>query len=288
MKNRIITIILLVIFFIGLAILTYPIISSYFNSKVQSRAIDEYDKALSLINNKDYSNLFESAKKYNQELAKLEYPLVQYKELTNYLDLININNKGMMGYIEIAKINVKLPIYHGTSTTVLNKAVGHLEGSSLPIGGESTHSILSAHRGLPSSKLFTNLNKLEIGDIFKITILDKVLTYQIDNIITVVPEDIESLKIINDKDYVTLVTCTPYGINTHRLLVRGTRIENIKELELIITRDADIIDNKIITIIISIPIILILILYLIIKPAKKPFKEEVYDKYFQDNLNNPN
>lgn len=288
MKNRIITIILLVIFFIGLATLSYPIISSYFNSKVQSRAIDEYDKALSLINNKDYSNLFESAKEYNQELAKLEYPLVQYKELTNYLDLININNKGMMGYIEIAKINIKLPIYHGTSTTVLNKAVGHLEGSSLPIGGESTHSILSAHRGLPSSKLFTNLNKLEIGDTFKITILDKVLTYQVDSIITVVPEDIESLEIINNKDYVTLVTCTPYGINTHRLLVRGTRIENIKELELIITRDADIIDNKIITIIISIPIILILILYLIIKPAKKSFKEEVYDKYFQDNLNNPN
>ena len=180
----------------------------------------------------------------------------------------------MMGYISIDKIKVELPIYHGTSNSVLNVAVGHIEGSSLPVGGISTHSVLSAHRGLPSAKLFTNLNKLEIGDTFEITILDRLLTYQVDKITVVDPENVIDLEISEGKDYVTLVTCTPYGINTHRLLVRGTRIENIDKKEIVVTSEAYLIDKELIAIVISIPILLILIIYITIKPAKKSFQKE--------------
>ena len=275
MKRKKITLILLVIFFIGISIFLYPSISQYLNSKVQSKAITDYDEMLSKIDIENYNLLFDNANNYNQELFKLDFPLVQYKELSGYTDLINVNNKGMMGYISIDKIKVELPIYHGTSASVLNVAVGHFEGSSLPIGGTSTHSILSAHRGLPSAKLFTNLNKLEIGDIFEITILDRKLTYQVDKILIVDPDDITNLEIIDGKDYVTLVTCTPYGINTHRLLVRGTRIENIKKREIIVTSEAYQIDRLMVTLVIAMPILLILIIYVMIKPTnKKNHKED--------------
>jgi len=274
MKRKNLTLILLIIFFIGLSILLYPSISQYINSKVQSKAITDYDKMLSQLNKKDYSELFEKADNYNKELFKLEFPLVQYKQLTDYKDTINVNNNGMMGYISIDKIKVELPIYHGISNSVLNVAVGHIEGSSLPVGGISTHSVLSAHRGLPSAKLFTNLNKLEIGDTFEITILDRLLTYQVDKITVVDPENVMDLEISEGKDYVTLVTCTPYGINTHRLLVRGTRIENIDKKEIVVTSEAYLIDKELIAIVISIPILLILIIYITIKPAKKSFQKE--------------
>lgn len=274
MKRKKITLILLIIFFVGLSILLYPYISQYLNSKVQSKAITEYDEILSNIDTIDYNLLFDKADKYNQELFKLEFPLVQYKDLLGYNDLININNNGMMGYISIDKIKVELPIYHGTSTAVLNVAVGHFEGSSLPIGGVSTHSILSAHRGLPSAKLFTNLNKLELGDIFTITVLDRKLTYQVDEILIVDPEDVTNLGIVEGHDYVTLVTCTPYGINTHRLLVRGTRIENIKKREIVVTSEAYQIDRLIVTLVISLPILLILIIYVMVKPVNKKNHEE--------------
>lgn len=273
-KKKKISLILLIIFFIGLSILLYPSISQYLNSKVQSQAIASYDKMLSEIQPQDYTNMFTKADNYNQELLKLNFPLVEYRDLTNYSNLLNVNNNGMMGYISIDKIKVELPIYHGTSASVLNVAVGHLEGSSLPIGGSSTHSILSAHRGLPSAKLFTNLNKLEKGDTFVITILDRKITYQVDQIVIVEPNDASELEIVEGKDYVTLVTCTPYGINTHRLLVRGTRIENIEKKELIITSEAYQIDKLIVTLVISIPILLILIVYVTMKPVKKKFNIE--------------
>lgn len=274
MKRKKVTIVLLIIFFVGLSILLYPSISQYRNSKVQSQAIAEYDKMLSEIEKKDYSNMFKEADNYNLELSKLDFPLAQYRDLSGYSDLLNINKDGMFGYISINKIKVELPIYHGTSASVLNVAVGHFEGSSLPIGGEGTHSILSAHRGLPTAKLFTNLNKLEIGDIFEITVLDRKITYQVDNIVIVEPDDISALEIEEGKDYVTLVTCTPYGINTHRLLVRGTRIENIDKKEIIVTSEAYLIDKMIVTLVISVPILLILIVYILVKPPKKVSHEE--------------
>lgn len=272
MTNRKTKFILLIIFFIGIAILLYPFISQYWNSKVQSKSITNYDKMVSEKEAVEYHDIFKSAEDYNQELSNLEFPFIQYKELSNHSNLLNIDNHGMIGYITIDKINEKIPIYHGTSSSVLNMAVGHLNGSSLPVGGSSTHSVLAAHSGLPSTTLFTNLKKMEIGDLFVITVIDRKLTYQVDQIMIVAPDDITKLKIVTGKDYVTLLTCTPYGMNTHRLLVRGSRILDINNIsstndnKIVITKDAERIDKQIITFVIS---IFILILYKIINLLKK-------------------
>lgn len=273
-KGKKITLILLITFFIGLLVLFYPTISEYYNSSRQSKAIVDYDNLLT--EEKDYTLDFEKANAYNQTLSKMKSPLTDYKKLSDYEKLINIDGMGMMGYISIPKIKVEIPIYHGTSDIVLNSKVGHLEGSSLPVGGTSTHSVLSAHRGLPTAKLFSDLNKLEVGDTFVITALDRKLTYQVDKITIVKPNDITDLKIVEGEDYVTLLTCTPYGINSHRLLVRGTRIENVKDLKKVITAEAYQIDNLIVTFAIALPILLILIMIVMFKPIKKvPNKEEI-------------
>ncbi|MCI5703055.1 MAG: class C sortase [Erysipelotrichaceae bacterium] len=274
MKGKKITLILLITFFIGLLVLFYPTISEYYNSSRQSKAIVDYDSLLT--EEKDYTLDFEKANAYNQTLSKMKSPLTDYKKLSDYEKLINVDGMGMMGYISIPKIKVEIPIYHGTSDIVLNSKVGHLEGSSLPVGGTSTHSVLSAHRGLPTAKLFSDLNKLEVGDTFVITVLDRKLTYQVDKITIVKPNDITDLKIVEGEDYVTLLTCTPYGINSHRLLVRGTRIENVKDLKKVITAEAYQIDNLIVTFAIALPILLILIMIVMFKPIKKvPNKEEI-------------
>lgn len=268
MKKHKITFILILFFFIGLLILTYPMISDYFNQKTQSRVITDYESLLNNIEIKDYSLEFDKAADYNNRLKDLANPLLTYDTLSDYNDILNINSNGMMGYITIDKIKVELPIYHGTSKDVLSTAVGHIEGTSIPVGGSYTHSVLSAHRGLPSSKLFTDLDKLEIGDIFTITVLDRVLTYEVDKISIVKPNEIDELK-IDENDYVTLSTCTPYGINTHRLLVRGKRIENIEIKKKYITTEAFKIDNLIVTPLVAIPIILILLLIIVFKPVEK-------------------
>ncbi len=268
MKKRKTTIIMIIFFFIGLLTLFYPTLSNYYNEKKQSRMISNYENILNSTNTINFDELKEKAINYNKELNKLKEPLFNYGNLNNYYDLLNINKDGMMGYLTIDKIKVELPIYHGTSNEVLNSSVGHLEGTSLPIGGSSTHSVLSAHRGLPSAKLFTNLDKLEIGDTFKIAILDEVLNYQIDKIMIVKPNNRNNIKIEENKDYVTLLTCTPYGINTHRLLVRGTRIENTKKTTYITTEGFKI-NNLIVVPILTIPIIILLLIITIIKPVKK-------------------
>ena len=254
MRGKKVTLVLLIIFFVGLSILLYPMVSQYLNSKVQSKAIDDYEKKFSNISSDDYKKMFEEAKKYNKELLKLDYPLAQYNILTGYNDILNLNDNGMIGYVSIEKIKVELPIYHGTSSAVLNVAAGHMEGSSLPVGGESTHSIISAHRGLPSSRLFTDLDKMELGDTFTITVLNQTLTYQVDKIEVIEPKEVKSLEIIEGEDYVTLLTCTPYGINTHRLLVRGKRIENVNKKKLYVTYEAYKVDRFIVTIAIALPI----------------------------------
>lgn len=271
MNRKILKIILFVTFFIGIIILTYPFISQYWNSKVESKVVEDYKNNIEKIDKEDYTKIFKEAEKYNNKLLKLDYPFVEYNKIKNYNNILNINNNGMIGYIKIDKLKIELPIYHGTSSSVLNVAVGHLEGSSLPIGGKSTHSVLAAHRGLPNKELFTNITKLELGDIFTITVLDKILTYRVDNITIVEPSDISKLKIVENKDYVTLLTCTPYGLNFHRLLVRGIRIEKKEEKHIMITSDAYQIDKTKVTIIISIPILLILIIYIILKPTQKKF-----------------
>ena len=269
MNKKIIKIILFSTLFIGLGILTYPFISQYWNSKVQSQVVNNYKKNIENLKEEDYTHIFEEGEIYNKELIKLDYPFIEYKKLTNYNNIININNDGMIGYIKIDKLKLELPIYHGTNASVLNVAVGHLEGTSLPIGGPNTHSVLAAHRGLPNKELFTNITKLELGDIFKITVLDRILTYEVDNIIVVKPNDTTHLEIEEGKDYVTLLTCTPYGLNFHRLLVRGARIEQKEEKNIIITTEASQVNKKIVTIIMTIPIIIILIIYIILKPSQK-------------------
>lgn len=268
MRKRKTTIIMIIFFFIGLLTLFYPSLSNYYNEKKQSRMICNYENIINGNNFIDFEKEKESAINYNIALSKIKEPLLNYDRLNNYYDLLNINKNGMMGYITIEKIKVELPIYHGTSNEVLNSSVGHIEGSSLPVGGLTTHSVLSAHRGLPSAKLFTNLDRLEIGDTFKITILDEVLTYQVDKIVIVKPNNRDNIKIEENKDYITLLTCTPYGINTHRLLVRGVRIENTKKKSYITTEGFKI-NNLIVVPILSTPIILLLLIITIIKPVKR-------------------
>lgn len=268
MKKHKVTIIMITLFFIGLLTLFYPTLSNYYNEKNQSKTIYNYENILNEKNKIDFNKLKEDAINYNKELSELTEPLLSYENIQNYNELLNINNDGMIGYLTIDKIKVELPIYHGISNEVLNSSVGHLEGSSLPIGGNSTHSVLSAHRGLPSAKLFTDLDKLEVGDIFKITVLDEVLTYEVDKIVIVSPSDREYLKIEEDKDYVTLLTCTPYGINTHRLLVRGVRVTGNTKKNYITTEGFRI--NRMIVIpIVALPIIVLLLLIILIKPVKR-------------------
>ena len=271
-KNR--TIIMILFFFIGLLILLYPTISDFYNQKKQSKVIVNYESLLEYINKEDYSNYFKKANDYNKKLSSFESPYLSFSKLKNYNKLINIDGNGMMGYISIDKIRVELPIYHGTSEEVLNVAVGHLEGSSLPIGGLGTHAVLSAHRGLPSSKLFTDLDKLEIGDTFTITILNQLLTYEVDKISIVEPHDLSKLSIDPKYDYLTLMTCTPYGINTHRLLVRGHRIENNSK-PIYITTEAFKVSNYITTPMVAVIIVIIFLIFVVLQPVNKISKSKL-------------
>lgn len=263
------TFILLAVFFVGLCVMLYPAISNFINSKSQSQAIVDYDKMLQNIPKEDYTKYFDEASQYNMQLAELENPLAPKDKLECYNEILDLTGTGMIGYITIEKIGVELPVYHGTSDDVLSFAAGHLEGTSFPVGGQSCHSVVSAHRGLPSAVLFTNLNRMELGDTFYFTILDKTITFQVDQIKTIDPNDISQLKIESGKDYCTLLTCTPYGINTHRLLVRGVKIDSVKQSKVYITSDAHQIDSLIITPIIGLPILFTLMMIVLFKPVKK-------------------
>lgn len=212
------------IFIMGLGLLTYPTISDYWNSFHQSEAIMSYTKSVSKMSTEDYKHILASAKQYNTTHS-MDWNFSD-EDKAAYEKELNFNNDGSMGYIDIPKINVKLTIFHGTDESVLQTSIGHLEGTSLPVGGKGTHSVLSGHRGLPSAKLFSDLDQLREGDTFTIHVLNETLTYEVDQIRVVEPTDLSNLTIDPDQDYVTLVTCTPYGINTHRLLVRGHRIAN--------------------------------------------------------------
>ncbi len=269
MKSRKTTIILLISFFIGLSVLLYPSISSYWNSKTQSRAIIDYEAMLASYKPEDYSALFAEADEYNVKLSKLETPMVDYVELTEYNHILNVSGTGMMGYITVPKISQELPVYHGTSDNVLSVAVGHLEGTSLPVGGKSTHSVVSAHRGLPTAVLFTHLDRMEIGDTFYFTILDRVITYEVDEIRIVEPQDLSLIQIVDGKDYCTLLTCTPYGINTHRLLVRGHQVDASQKRSIYVANEAYRIEPLIVMPIVALPIIFVLLIYVMFAPVTK-------------------
>ena len=260
-SGRLSTIILVLILLTGLGIMLYPTISDYWNSFHQTRAIAQYDEVVAQLDDTDYESLFAAAEAYNEHLRQLSLPYAQYDQLEDeYYSVLDVAGNGIIGYVDIPKIDVELPIYHGTSDQVLNMAVGHLEGSSLPIGGESRHAVLSAHRGLPSAKLFTDLDKMEVGDTFTITVLNQVLTYEVDQILIVEPTDVSTLIIEAGKDLCTLVTCTPYGFNSHRLLVRGHRIENQEEAQAIrVTSDAIQIEPLIVAPAVALPMLLVLL-----------------------------
>ena len=272
---------MIILFFIGLLTLFYPTLSNYYNEKIGSKTIYNYENIIDSYDFNKFKEIKDNAIKYNKYLSKLSDPLIDYKEIKNYENILNVNDEGMMGYLSIDKIRVEIPIYHGTSNDTLNSFVGHVEGTSLPIGGNSTHSVLSAHRGLPSAKLFSDLDKLEVGDTFKIIVLDEALTYKVDKISIVKPNNSKELMNVKDKDYVTLITCTPYGINTHRLLVRGVRVDNNVNKFYISTEGFKI--NKLIVIpILTLPIIILLILIIVIKPVKKS-NNMIFKKYLYPN-----
>ena len=234
-ENKLVIFLFIPMILLGLGLLLYPFISNRISVGHYQKVIQTYDKKVSEETRDANNKLLMDAREYNRSLSFGEVvDVFQNPEVKNsdrYLSILNINDNGMMGYISIPKIDVRIPIYHGTTSDVLQKGVGHLEGSSFPVGGESTHAILSAHRGLPSSKLFTDLDQLKKGDIFYIYILNQVLAYQVDQVLVTEPSETDALRIVDGKDYITLVTCTPYAINTHRLLVRGERIEYNEQVE---------------------------------------------------------
>lgn len=221
------------LFLIGFSIMLYPVLSNALSQISYHETISSYEQSVSDENSSLYQSMIQEAVNYNEKLTTSSIvDAFSDPEITNseeYMNILNLNRDGMMGYISIPKIDIKIPIYHGTSSEVLSKGVGHLEGSSFPIGGKSSHAILSAHRGLPSARLFTDLDQLEVGDKFYIYILDQIYTYQVDQVLVIEPSETEALQIQDGKDLVTLVTCTPYGVNTHRLLVRGERVEELAE-----------------------------------------------------------
>ena len=258
-------------FLVGICILLYPAFSDYWNSMTQSRAIVDYESVLENLEPEDYTAIFDEAHAYNKALYETTFPLLNYHLVPGYYEALHVTENDMIGYLQIDRIGVELPIYHGTSSDVLNRGVGHLEGSSLPVGGENTHSVLSAHRGLPSAKLFTDLDRLEKGDTFQIIVLDQILTYQVDFIKVIVPTDVSDLQIIEGGDYCTLFTCTPYGINTHRLLVRGVRIETIAEKPVIyVSNEAFQIEPLLVTPAVAAPMLLVLLIHLLVKYREPP------------------
>ena len=275
------TIILIGMLLTGLSLLLYPSFSNYWNSFHATRAIASYAEETASLNEAEYAAMLQDAHAYNQAKAQnaATYALTDEQQKV-YESLLDVSGTGIMGYIEINSIGVSLPIYHGTEDSVLQIAVGHLDWSSLPVGGESTHCVMSGHRGLPSAKLFTNLDQLVVGDTFMVRVLDEVLTYEVDQILIVEPDDVSALQLVPGEDLCTLVTCTPYGINSHRLLVRGHRVENAIAADLVrVTSDAVKIEPVLVAPVLAMPVLLVLLILLLL-PRKNGKKQgaDAYEK----------
>lgn len=270
--SNLITIILILILLAGLSLLLYPTVSDYWNSFHQSRAIASYAEQVAEIDSDTCEQLWADAQVYNQSLIGKagRYDMTD-EERAKYESLLDVSGNGIIGYIEIPSIKCSLPIYHGTDEAILQIAVGHIEGTSLPVGGSGTHCVLSGHRGLPSARLFTDLDKMVVGDTFMMRVLDETLTYEVDQIRIVLPNEMDDLEIEEGKDYCTLVTCTPYGINSHRLLVRGHRIENqVEAQDIRVTSDAIQIEPLVVAPIVALPMLLALLIILLVSGTKKP------------------
>lgn len=267
-KKNITTIILIFIFIIGLSLLLYPTVSDWWNSFHATQAIAAYDHSVENMTANDYQEIWDNASAYNADIAQHGiHWILSDEERAAYDSQLDVGGAGIMGYIEIPSIKCKLPIYHGTDAEVLQIAVGHIEGSSLPVGGESTHCILSGHRGLPSAQLFTDLDKLTEGDYFVITVLNETLTYEVDQIRIVLPDELSELELVEGEDLCTLVTCTPYGVNSHRLLVRGHRVENLTES--LVSMDAAQIDTLLVASVVAAVVLFVLLIWLIVSTGKK-------------------
>ncbi len=269
-KNRS-SVLLILILIVGLSLMLYPSFSNYWNSFHQTRAIANYAETVAGIDDQVYTEMLEDARDYNRRVAErgILWELDE-EQIADYERQLDITGTGIMGYIEIQKIDCFLPIYHGTAESVLQIAVGHIEGSSLPVGGEGSHCVLSGHRGLPSARLFTDLDRMQEGDSFVLRTLDEILTYQVDQIRIVLPYELDDLRIAEGEDYCTLVTCTPYGVNSHRLLVRGHRIENIPQAkEIRVTGDAFQIDPIVVAPAVAVPMLLLLLLGMLIGGARR-------------------
>ncbi|MBQ5969813.1 MAG: class C sortase [Clostridia bacterium] len=275
MKKRASTIFLLLVAFVGLSLLLYPSVSNYWNALHSSRAISDYVEAVDRMGIAQKRAMLDEAYAYNKKLYDDGYTLVLPEpRKESYFKLLDITGTGIMGYIEIPKIDVFLPIYHGTSDEVLQVAVGHIEGSFLPVGGENTHCLLSGHRGLPTAKLFTHLDKLNNGDLFTIRVLDLTLTYEVDHTAVILPDELEELDVVPGQDLCTLMTCTPYGINSHRLLVRGHRVENPEEIpELMISGDALRMNPGVVAVFFAVPVLLAIFILVLIRSPKPPKKK---------------
>ena len=270
-KSVVSTVILILVFFLGLSLVLYPSVSDYWNSLHQSRAIATYAEEVSNLDTDRYEQLWAEAVDYNRTLRDRENAfLLSETQKAAYDSLLNVGGNGVMGYIEIPTIGVSLPVYHGTDEGVLQIAVGHIEWTSLPVGGESSHCVISGHRGLPSAKLFTNLDKLVVGDTFLFRVLDETLTYEVDQILIVEPQEVSALTIREGEDLCTLVTCTPYGINTHRLLVRGHRVENAETARTIrVTADAMQVEPLIVAPMVAAPMLAVLLIWVMLGGGKR-------------------
>ena len=273
-RSRAVTALLLLLLLGGAAVMLYPAVADWWNARHQSRAVADYTRQVEQLTAGDYARHWEDALAYNRLLAQSAAPFHRSaQEKAQYAALLNLGGDGMMGYLEIPSIHCLLPLCHGTAESVLQRAAGHVEWSSLPVGGESSHCVVSGHRGLSSARLFTDLDKLVVGDIFMFRVLDEILTYEVDQILIVDPHDTEALVIEEGKDLCTLVTCTPYGINSHRLLVRGHRVENQEEAKTVrITSDAVQIEPVIVAPIVALPMLLVLLICLLLpKPKRRRF-----------------
>ena len=276
MKNNCSTILLILMLLIGLSLMLYPSLADWWNSFHSSRSIASYVEQVANIDDAQYEELWNAAWDYNQSL--LHRPndfLLSDEQQEIYKSLLDFGGNGIMGYIEIPMIDVMLPIYHGTKESVLQIAVGHLDWTSLPVGGAGSHCVVSGHRGLPSARLFTDLDKLKVGDVFMLHVLNEILTYEIDQILIVEPQDTDPLLIEPGKDLCTMITCTPYGINSHRMLVRGHRIESQEEAKVIrITADAVRIEPLMVAPFVAVPILLVLLIILLLPKQKKGSLQE--------------
>ena len=291
------TLLVIVIFLAGVLIMIYPSFADYWNSFHQTRAIMSYSEAVSNLSKEDYTKEIDKAREYNRKLASdgMKWHMSD-ADKEEYEATLNFTGNGIMGYISIEKINVTLPIYHGTNESVLQTSIGHLESSSLPVGAytydykegkvtdaeDGSHCVLTGHRGLPSAKLFSDLDKLNEGDIFTLSILGETYTYQVDQIRVVEPTDLSNLEVVPGMDYCTLVTCTPYGINTHRLLVRGHRTAN-PQGEVTIIADAMMVDRAYVAMFIAVPILIILMIWVFVadrirKKNRKLKEESAYEE----------